>query len=45
MPKRKGKRPRILCPRCGRKVKYGSEHARGSTELDMYWICKEYLTK
>ena len=38
---KKGKRSNIHCPNCGKKVKYGSEHARGRTEVDMYWICKK----
>ncbi len=38
---KKGKRQGILCPNCKKAVKYGSEHARGKTELDMVWTCKK----
>lgn len=38
---KKSKRAGILCLNCGKKVKYGSEHARGTTELDMVWACKK----
>lgn len=38
---KKGKRKGIPCPNCGKAVKYGSEHARGKTELDMVWTCKK----
>lgn len=39
--KKRGKRDHIRCPNCGKKVKYGSEHARGRTDVDFYWTCKK----
>lgn len=30
----------IVCPNCGKPVRYGSEHMRGTNEIDARWICR-----
>jgi predicted RNA-binding Zn-ribbon protein involved in translation (DUF1610 family) len=37
----KPKPRKIPCPNCGKKVRYGSQHCRGTDELNAYWICEK----